>query len=222
MDGSALLREVPYALLAAGAVCLGLYLANYFYDQGIVHWMSRKIGHLAGSAAYLLGVFMFSSWVWPVVLSGGFTVLLAAARLFKPDAFRGVGGTGRASHVFAECWFPLAGTLVLALGWAVFAQPSASVACICFMGIGDAVTGLVRSRFAKREEKHPLGSLACLLVCLLLAWALVTPFWVGAAAATAATLSEYLCGNVGRIKFLDDNLAMPLVSAAVVLPLLGR
>ena len=220
MEAAAVLRELPYAFLVAGAVFLGLYLANYFYDRGIVHWMSRKVGHLAGSAAYLLGVFMFSSWFWPVALSAGFTVLLAVARIFKPETFRGVGGTGRAAGVFAECWFPLAGTVVLAVGWAVCQEPFASVACILFMGVGDAVTGLVRSRVSKREEKHPLGSLACLLVCLSLAWALISPFWVGAAAAVAATVAEYLCGNVGRIKFLDDNLAMPLVAAAVVLPLL--
>jgi len=129
MEATVALREAPYALLGVGAVFLELYPANYFYDQGIVH--------LADSAAYLLGAFMFSFWLWPVALSGGFTVLLAAARVPKRETFRGVGGTRRSSHVFAECWFPLAGALVLALGWGLCAQPSASIARILFMGCGD-------------------------------------------------------------------------------------
>ena len=49
-----LLEEIPYAILVAGAGLLGLYLANIFYDYQIPQYISRKIGHLGGAAAFLL------------------------------------------------------------------------------------------------------------------------------------------------------------------------
>jgi len=218
-----MMSEVPYAIFIICIVLLSLWMANYFYDNEIKHWVSRKVGHLGGSVAYILSAFLFSSWVWPVILSSGFAILLLSARLIRPSTFRGVGGTGRRASIFAEIWFPVIGTAVLLVGWAWLNNPFAAVACILFMGVGDAVTGLVRSQVSDKEQKHLLGSVAMLITCLLIAWCFVSPVWIGVIAAFAVTITEYLCGNVSRIRWLrwaDDNLMIPLVGAAVIFPFL--
>lgn len=218
-----MIAELKFAVLVAAAILVGLHIANLLYDEGVVHWRSRKIGHLAGAGAYLGSAYMFSSWHWPVVLSGGFVLILLAARILAPDTFRGVGGTARPGQL-SEIWYPVSGTLCLIVGWGVFDRPFETVAAICMMGAGDAVTGIVRSQFTTRPEKHWSGSVAMFFVCLLLAWVFITPMWAGALVALAATATEWACGDVSRIRLLrrvDDNLAIPLVSLGVMLAALA-
>jgi len=209
-----LLTEFPYAILTAGVVLVGLHLANILYDGGLQHWLSRKMGHLAGAGGYVLCLYMFSSWHWPVILSASFLVLLFGARIIAPKTFRGVGGTGRPT-AWAEIWYPLSGTAVLIWLWAFLDKAALAVTCVCFMGAGDAITGIVRSKFCTTPQKHWSGSIAMLGTCLLLAWCFASPLWLGVIAAGIAVITEWLCGDVGKIRFLDDNLAIPLVSAAV-------
>jgi len=87
--------EIPYALLIAAAVLVGLWCSNIFYDYKVPQYLSRKIGHLAGGTGLLLYALLFDSWLWPLILSVAFTALLLGARFIKGDLFRGVGGTGR-------------------------------------------------------------------------------------------------------------------------------
>jgi len=207
-----LIAELPYALLIAGTALLGLYLANLFLDVGVKQWLTRKVGHLSGFGGYLLCAYMFSSYLWPLILSGGFTLLLVISRFLRgPTPFRGVARTG----TIAECWYPLTGALVLGVVWGVFDKPFVAVACIGMMGAGDAITGICRSRFVKTPQKHWSGSIAMFLVSLLLAWCFIHPFFIGALAAIGATLAEWLCGDVGKIHAIDDNLAIPIVAAMI-------
>jgi len=204
--------EAPYAILIAGAVLVGLYLANQFLDTGGRQWLTRKVGHLAGAAGYILCAYMFSSYIWPLILSVGFTLLLGITRILRgPTIFRGVARTG----TWAEMWYPLSGSIVLAVVWGIFDKPFIAVACITMMGSGDAITGMVRSKFCSTPQKHWSGSVAMFACCLLLAWCFIQPFLIGALAAIGATLAEWLCGDVGKVRWLDDNLAIPIVSAAV-------
>ncbi|GAH61714.1 unnamed protein product, partial [marine sediment metagenome] len=43
-----MVAEIPFVLLVAGAALVGLWWSNFFYDHGINHWQSRKIGHFFG------------------------------------------------------------------------------------------------------------------------------------------------------------------------------
>ena len=208
-----MLAELPYAILILGAVLVGLWMSNLFLDLGVPQYLSRKVGHGVGGVGYLLSAFMFQEPWWPLILSGGFTLLLAGARVVKPRAFRGVGGSARA-HALAEVWFPLSSTAVLAVGWGWLGRPLVAVACILMMCWGDMLTGIVRSQVYKREVKGNWGSVAMLAVCLLLAWAFINPFWLGVAAALAATAAERFM-PISR-GFWDDNWAIPLVAAAIV------
>ena len=148
--------EVPLALLITGIVFSGLWISNIVYDGGVPQYISRKIGHCAGGVAYFICLF-FTSAVWPIVLSAGFGLILLAARLTKPDTFRGVGGSGRTSRVMAEVWFPWVAVPVFAIGWLWLDKPALSVAVLLFMAWGDCVTGLVRSQVYKKGGKGAVG-----------------------------------------------------------------
>ncbi len=63
-----------------------------------------------------------------------------------------------------------------------------------------------------------------LVTCLVIAWVLIDPFWIGVVGALAATIAEATRGDVSPIPalmWLDDNLTIPLVSASIVFGLLG-
>jgi dolichol kinase len=197
---------------------VGLWWANFFYDHGIKHWQSRKIGHFFGGVGFLLCALLFSSFIWPVILASVFTLMLGGARLVKPNAFRGVGGTGRATQALSEVWFPLISIPILGIGWGIFNRPIESVACLLMMSFGDCLTGWVRALKYQSPTKGLMGSVAMLITCSIIAWAFLSPLWLGILVALVATVVEFICGDVSPVKFLhwaDDNFAIPACSALV-------
>jgi phytol kinase len=214
-------RQLPYATMIIGAILVGLWISNILYDAKIPNYISRKIAHAVGGFGYLLCIFLFDSGWWPFALSAGFALMLAAARVVRPETFRGAGGTGRSKNVFAEVWFPLVAVPVIGLGWIWLDKPIMAVMCLLFMAWGDCVTGLVRSQVYHKAVKGLWGSVAMLIVCCAIAWTFSIPLWVGFVGAGVATVTEVVCGDVGLIKWADDNWAIPLVSFAVVFGILA-
>ncbi len=208
-----MLAEIPYAVFIAGASLGGLWIANIFYDFKLPQYLSRKIGHLGGGTALLLFALLFDSWLWPLILSSLFTVLLFSARFIKGDLFRGVGGTGR-PVAFAEVWFPAVSVVSIAVGWVWLGDRWLGILPALFMAYGDAFTGLTRSVVYHREFKGNLGSVAMIVVCLLLAWVFYQPFWIGAVGAVAATLVERFTPMSHG--WLDDNWTIVLSSLLVL------
>ena len=206
-----MLAELPFAILIAGAVLLGLYLANLFYDYGIPQYISRKLGHLGGCVGFLLCPLLFSSFWWPLILTAGFTAMLLYARVFRPQTFRGVGGSGRI-EALAEIHFPATGIVTIGVCWGLMGQPWLAIVPLAFMGGGDAVTGLIRSKMYGREVKGAWGSLGMLATCLILAY-FIEPYWIGAAGAATAVIAERFTKTT---KYCDDNLTIPLSSALVM------
>ena len=210
-----MIADIPYVVLITCATLVGLHIANICYDYKVPHYISRKIGHFAGGAGYLFCVLLFQSPVWPIILSLTFTILLGISRgVGGPYIFRGVART----VTLAEIWFPLSSTMVLIVGWGILNEPLVSVACILMMAWGDMVTGLVRHQVYKKPVKGLWGSLAMFIVCLILSWCFIKPLYLGVIVALVATVTEYLCGDVSRVKFLrliDDNLAIPIVAMLV-------
>lgn len=212
------LCQARYAVLIGCMVLVGLYLANYFLDFGAQHWVSRKVGHMTAGVAYLLAALLFNWWLWPIILSASFTLLLFAARLVRPKTFRGVGGSARA-HAFAECWLPAMGTVCLLVGWAGLGSVWLAIVPILFVCWGDAITGVVRSRLYAKEVKGLWGSMAMLVACLVIAWAFYQPLWAGVVGAVAATLAErFTPPSRGA---WDDNWTVALAGLVVMLALLG-
>uniref|UniRef100_A0A6M3M8N6 Phosphatidate cytidylyltransferase n=1 Tax=viral metagenome TaxID=1070528 RepID=A0A6M3M8N6_9ZZZZ len=203
--------EIPYCLLITGSVLLGLYLSNLFYDYSIPQYISRKLGHLGGCVGFLLCPLLFTSFWWPLILTTGFTILLLYARAFKPTAFRGVGGSGR-PHALAEVHFPATGIVTIGVCWGIMGEPWLAIVPLMFMGAGDAITGLIRSKVYGREVKGNWGSLGMLVTCLVLAY-FIEPYWIGAIGAVTAVMAERFTPTR---KFLDDNLSVPFSSALVM------
>ncbi len=163
------------------------------------------------SISFLLLPLLFSSFWWPLILTTGFTALLAYSRVFRPDTFRGVGGSGR-PDALAEIHFPATGVILIGVMWGVFNEPWLAIVPLCFMGGGDAVTGLIRSAVYHREVKGNWGSLGMLVICLTFAY-FIEPYWVGAAGAVAAVIAERFTKTR---HYIDDNLTIPLFSALVM------
>jgi len=205
------LAEIPFALLIAGAALLGLYLANLFWDAGIPHHVSRKLGHLGGCVAFLLSPFLFSSFWWPLILTTGFTALLLYARWKRPHTFRGTGGSGR-PHALAEIHFPATGIVLIGVLWGVLGEPWLAIVPLCFMGGGDALTGLIRNKIYHREVKGNWGSVGMLITCLILAY-FIQPYFIGVLGAVTAVIAEKYTKTT---KYIDDNLTIPLASAFVM------
>lgn len=212
------INQIPLLLLVAGASITGLWWANYFYDRGISHWRSRKVGHFFGGCAALFAVFLFDSYVLPTILAGLFTLMLGLSNKLAPNMFRGTGGSGRKTKAISEMWFPLSMTIVWWIGWGIFDRAIESTACILMMAWGDCIGGWVRAFKYDKPTKGYEGSLATFVVCSVLAWAFLEPLWLGILVALTATLVEYVCGDVSKVRWLrwtDDNFFMPICSAAV-------
>ena len=205
------MQELAYFLLLGVIVLSCLYLSNRAFDAGLSHWLARKISHIGGGVAYILMPFLFSGPWLPIALSGGFFILLTVARLARPQLFRGVGGTGRKDAI-AEIHFPLSGTISLIVLWAWLGEPRLAVIPPAFLGIGDAVTGILRERVSTKYNKSIFGSLAMLVTCLLIA-ALSSPYWIGAAAAGTATIAERY---TKATQYIDDNFTLTLSAVAVI------
>ncbi|GAI72369.1 unnamed protein product, partial [marine sediment metagenome] len=153
----------------------------------------------------------FSDFWWPLILTTAFTILLLYARLFRPYTFRGVGGSGR-PQALAEIHFPATGIVLIGVGWGILKEPWLAIVPLCWMGGGDAITGLIRSRVYGKEVKGNWGSLGMLITCLILAY-FICPYWLGAIGAVTAVIAERFTKTT---KWVDDNLTIPLASAVVM------
>lgn len=206
----AVIEEIPYALLIAGIALLGLYLSNVALDFGVPQYLSRKVSHAFGGIAFLLCALLFSTYIWPLVLATGFALLLGGARFVKPDTFRGAGGSARA-HAFSEVFFPAAGALAL-LNWVWSGNPFLGVLPGIYLGLGDMVTGLTRSWHCKKEKKGWCGTLAMLIVCLLVSYFL-KPYWIGVVMSLTAVSAERFTPLTRG--WIDDNYTLTLSSALI-------
>ena len=216
-----MVSEIPYAVMVLGVVLVGLWISNILFDLKVPHYVSRKVGHSAGGVGFLLCGLFFHTALWPIILAAGFALVLAVARITKPNAFRGVGGSGRATNVRSEVWFALIAVPVFAVGWLWLNKPLVAVTCLLFMAWGDCVTGLMRFRVYGRPVKGLWGSAAMLVVCLVISRAFLQPFWIGVVGSVVAVATEWAFGDAGIIKWADDNWAIPVTSLASILILLA-
>lgn len=215
--------EIPFVVLIVAVVLSGLWISNIIYDLNVPNYISRKIAHGAGGIGFMLFVLLFDKPWWPIIFSAMMAIMLASAKLIRPSTFRGVGGSGRESGM-SEIWYPISGVLVFLVGWVWMDNIGLFAICFLSMAFGDSVTGLVRYKVVKKAEKHWSGSIAFFLVCLVISWVFVQPFWVGVVVSLVATFAEWGCGDVSRIKALravDDNIAISLSSLVVMLLLAG-
>lgn len=189
--------------IAFGSVLValaGVGISNYLYDKNIGNYRSRKVGHLFGGVAYLIGV-LWLDFAVAFGLAAAFFLFFVGLRLFNDRMLRGVGGSARRG-AYAEVTYAFAGAVSLGIGWGIFGDRWLAFLPIGFMAFGDSITGVVRSLVYRREVKGAWGSAAMLIICLGLA-VLYHPYWVGAVGAVVATVAERLSPMAHSI--WDDN-----------------
>lgn len=109
---------------------------------------------------------------------------------------------------YSETYFAIFWGLAVLLTWIVDNTFFLAVLPTLFMAWGDGVTGVVRNLIYKKRTKAWEGSLAMLLVCIPVGALMGLAGIVAGAAATA----------VERVEGFDDNISVPLVSLAILLP----
>jgi len=109
---------------------------------------------------------------------------------------------------YSETYFALTWGGAVLLCWFVDKTFLLAVVPTLFMAWGDGVTGVVRNLIYKKRTKAWEGSLAMLLVCVL----------VGALMGLAGVLAGVVATAVERVEVIDDNISIPVVSLAILLP----
>ena len=210
---NALVADVPItiALLAwMGFILLfaSRWLYNYVIRRGWEQkrgtYLGRKLVHIlgAGVVAVLLP-FEFHEPYFPFLFAlflAGFTYSLhklnRPLRWFQdPDNY--------SETYFALTW----GTAVL-VTWFLDKTFLLAVLPTLFMAWGDGITGVVRNLIHKKRTKAWQGSLAMLVVCVP----------VGALMGVVGVLAGVAATAVERVDRWDDNISVPLVSLAILIP----
>jgi len=109
---------------------------------------------------------------------------------------------------YSETYFALTWGLAVFLTWFVDKSFLLAVVPTLFMAWGDGVTGVVRNLLYKKRTKAWEGSLAMLLVCIP----------IGALMGVGGVVAGLAATAVERFEGLDDNISVPLVTLAVLLP----
>jgi dolichol kinase len=208
-----ILADVPitFVLLAwMGFILLfaSKWLYNYTLRRGWEPkrgtYLGRKFVHILGAGVVAVTLpFEFHEPYFPFLFAmflAGFTYALHR--------------TGRVLYWFqdptnySETYFALTwGTAVL-VTWFFDKTFLLAVIPTLFMAWGDGVTGVVRNLLYKKRTKAWEGSLAMLLVCIP----------IGALMGAAGILAGVAATLVERMEGVDDNISVPLVSLAVLVP----
>jgi len=109
---------------------------------------------------------------------------------------------------YSETYFALTWGAAVLLTWLVDKTFLLAVVPTLFMAWGDGVTGVVRNLIYKKRTKAWEGSLAMLMVCIP----------VGALMGVAGVVAGVVATAVERVEGLDDNISVPLVSLAILVP----
>lgn len=172
------------------------------FDGVPAEYVGRKIVHVLGGGITTIFIPIFyPGYYW--------VVILAAFALAGYVEFR---RRWRLMYWFQieenayEVHFAIAYGGILAVGVAL-GNVWIGLIPMLFMSFGDSATGLVRAFTQKRHRKSWDGTLAMFLVCSAIGVSRLG--WYGIPLAGAASVVE-------RIPGIDDNITVPILSAALV------
>ena len=177
------------AAIVIGAAVLGTKKLNN-------PWINRKIIHLSATPAILMYLYIFKEPYAFFVYS-----LILTVFLLIHHVKRSIMGWFQFEKNLGEVYFTLSFAILSLIFWHA---RNVGAAIMLFMAVGDAITGIVRSRVCKRRCKHWIGSLAMLVSTVIIGYILIGT--IGIILAVLATLSE-------RQWIIDDNISVPLISS---------
>jgi len=164
-------------------------------------WVNRKLIHLSSVPAVIFYMYIFKTPYPYIFFSILFTILLYLKHVRNDlsEWFQVEGNYG-------EVFFTISYGFISAVFWGIDRVLGGLI--MLFMAVGDSITGIVRSRFVDRWQKHWTGSLAMLVASVLMGYILYG-LW-GVLLGFIATIFE-------AQPYLDDNLAVPLASGLTAL-----
>ena len=208
---NSIIIDLPYAaVLFIWVYIVVMFISKKFYELALKHgfpehsatYFGRKVIHLlAGGLVAILLPFLFHEPILPLIMAALLTIAV-----YLPHR------TGKLYRWFQdpsnmyEVDFTIAWGLMAFFLWFLDRSFWLAVVPMLFMAWGDGVTGIVRNFRYKRRIKAWEGSLAMLLVCLPIG---AIAGWAGIVSAFVATVAE-------KQKYIDDNVAVPLVTVAII------
>ena len=187
------------------------YFSRRVYDLAVKNgyppesatYFGRKAIHIFASGLIALSLpFLFKEPFLPFL-----SALILALYTYLPHRKKQLYQWFQAKDNIREVNFCLMWGLVILIGWFFDKTFWLGVIPALFMSFGDGVTGIVRNLKYKKRTKAWEGSLAMLIVCVLIG---LKMGWPGIIAAISATIFE-------RFEFIDDNISVPLISFLVLL-----
>ena len=182
--------------------------SRFFYNytrrfEGVpAEYVGRKVVHVLGGGVTTLFI--------PVFYPGSYWVVVLAA--FVLAGYVEFRRRWNPMHWFQieenayEVHFAIAYGGILAVG-VLLGNVWIGLIPMLFMSFGDSATGLVRAFTQKRHRKSWDGTIAMFGVCTVIGYSRLG--WYGIPLAMAASLVE-------RIPGIDDNITIPILSAALV------
>ena len=174
------------------------------WDQKRGTYLGRKFVHIfgAGIVAIILP-FEFHEPYFPFLFA-----MLLAVLTFTLHKTNHILYWFQDPSNYSETYFALTWGAAVLLTWLVDRTFLLAVVPTLFMAWGDGVTGVVRNLIYKKRTKAWQGSLAMLLVCIP----------VGALMGLVGILAGVVATAVERWERIDDNISVPLVSLAILIP----
>ena len=164
-------------------------------------WINRKLIHLSSVPAVVFYMYIFKTPYPYIFFSILFTILLYLKHI-RNDLSKWFQVEGN----YGEVFYTISYGFISAIFWSIDRILGGLI--MLFMAVGDSITGIVRSRFVDRWQKHWTGSLAMLVVSVLMGYILYG-LW-GVLLGFIATLFEVQ-------PYLDDNLAIPIATGLTAL-----
>ncbi|EZQ04806.1 hypothetical protein [Candidatus Acidianus copahuensis] len=178
-----------------------LYLSRIIADKKGTYVARKFIHILGGGVVAVLGPFVFSSPLIPIILPYILTIYLLLHRKGKMLSwFQDKGDMG-------EVFFTFSFGTILLLSWVLipsFWDPGNKLLYVAllplfYMSFGDGITGIIRNYVYGKRMKGNWGSLGMLVLCATLGYLLLS--YVGLLSGIIATVLE----KYGK---LDDNLTV--------------
>lgn len=178
------------------------FIVKKGYPEESAVYVGRKIIHIFAAGLVTLFIpFLFKEAFLPFLMALAF-----ALYTYLPHRKQKLYNWFQDKANISEVIFCLMWGFSILFGWFIDKTFWLGVIPALFLSFGDGVTGIIRNIKYKRRVKGWEGSLAMLLVCLLIGSKTGMP---GILAAIAATIVE-------RFEFVDDNISIPLVSFIIL------
>jgi len=176
---------------------------NKYIARKFIHFTTGGLVTLLIYATALLGDPIFSSPAVPVAAAIALGLMTLIPHLEDSEL-----SWFQVRNNFGEVWFCYTWALLFLVFW--YVDLIVPVVATFFMAYGDGVTGVVRNYVYRRWTKGFWGSVAMFLVS--------APFGAWAAG-IGGFLSAAVATLVEKMPWIDDNLTVPIVSAALLFAL---